>query len=256
VLHDSDEYGVVRWPLADLARASGTSARLVRELVDKGVLKGSDTSAQPFVYRPHHAGTAGPPVVLIDATHGTPCWYSSRLVRDEWVRLRRGVATQFNADKQPPGRTPKPAPKPAPEPAPKPPIGERQGDGSTSSSASSANTPISPQGGKRSAAVGLTAWLDDLKARGEKPIPEADLVFAYANGVGIPSEFLRLAWLEFRHRNIQPDAKRYRDWRSVFRKAVRANWLKLWYVDGASNTYALTTAGHQAQRAHDERPTA
>jgi hypothetical protein len=78
-------------------------------------------------------------------------------------------------------------------------------------------------------------------------------VFAYAREAGIPDEFLRLAWLEFRHRYTQPDAKRYRGWRSVFRKAVRGNWLKLWYVDSAANAYALTTAGHQAQRAHELR---
>ena len=92
-----------------------------------------------------------------------------------------------------------------------------------------------------------------MKAAGEKPIPEGDAVFVYADEVGIPHEFLRLAWLEFRHRYTQPDAKRYRDWRSVFRKSVRGNWLKLWWLDPASNAYGLTTVGLQAQRAHQER---
>lgn len=113
--------------------------------------------------------------------------------------------------------------------------------------------PIPPEGGKKSAAVGLKAWVDAVKAKGEKPIPESDPVFAYAEEVGIPSDFLRLAWQEFRHRYSQPDSKRYRDWRAVFRKAVRGNWLKLWYLDGQAGTYALTTVGHQAQRAHDDR---
>jgi len=114
------------------------------------------------------------------------------------------------------------------------------------------NTPIPPEGGKRSGPVGLKAWLEAIKAKGEKAIPEGHAVFVYAEEVGIPSEMLALAWAEFRHRYTQPDAKRYRDWRIVFLKAVRGNWLKLWFV-GADGAYGLTTVGHQAQRAHDQR---
>lgn len=99
--------------------------------------------------------------------------------------------------------------------------------------------------------VGLRTWLETVKASGEKAIPDDDAVFGYADEVGIPSDFLQLAWREFRHRYCQPDAKRYKDWRAVFRKAVRENWLRLWYLDGQS--YALTTAGMQAQRVTQER---
>jgi len=113
--------------------------------------------------------------------------------------------------------------------------------------------PISPQGGKKSSPVGLKAWLEAVKTKGEKAIPDDDPVIAYAEKVGIPQVFLRLAWFEFCHRYGQPDAKRYRDWRAVFRKAVQGNWLKLWFLDAASNEYGLTTVGHQAQRAHDDR---
>lgn len=123
------------------------------------------------------------------------------------------------------------------------------------------DTPIPPAGaggsGKdparpKTTPVSLRTWLDAVKAKGEKPIPPDDAVFAYATEVGIPDEFLTLAWLEFRHRYSLPDAKRYRDWRAVFRKAVRANWLRLWFAqpDGA---YVLTTVGIQAQRSHDDR---
>lgn len=111
--------------------------------------------------------------------------------------------------------------------------------------------PIPPKGGKP--AIGLKAWLDAVKAAGKAPIPDDDPVFAYAGEVGIPPEFLRLAWLEFRHRYTQPEAKRYRDWRGVFRKAVRGNWGKLWWLDPSCGQYALTTVGMQAQRAHQER---
>jgi hypothetical protein len=121
-----------------------------------------------------------------------------------------------------------------------------------SSSSSSSFPPIPPKGGKP-AAICLADWLESVKSSGQKPIPEDDAVFAYAEGVGIPAEFLRLAWLEFRHRYTQPEAKRYRDWRAVFRRCVRGNWLKVWFLDPASNQYGLTTVGLQAQRAHQER---
>ena len=44
-LHDQDEYGVCRWPLAELSQAAGVSTKLARELSDKDVLKGADILA-------------------------------------------------------------------------------------------------------------------------------------------------------------------------------------------------------------------
>jgi hypothetical protein len=123
-LHDSDEYGVCRWPLADLARAAGINPESAQELVAKDVLKGADAGAAPFVYRPFHAGSHGDEVVLIEP-RGTPVWFSSRLVVDEWRRQQRGVNTRFSTENQPP--------KCIPIRSPTRTIGERQGDGSISS---------------------------------------------------------------------------------------------------------------------------
>lgn len=112
------------------------------------------------------------------------------------------------------------------------------------------NTPIPPSGASRPAktvAVSLPTWLVTIKAKGEKALPEDDPVRTYASEVGIPDELMRLAWWEFRKRYSEPDAKRYKDWRAVFRKAVRGNWLKLWHFDGGE--YRLTTVGHQAEAA-------
>jgi hypothetical protein len=110
--------------------------------------------------------------------------------------------------------------------------------------------PIPPKGGRalKTLAVSLPTWLATVRAKGEKPIPEGDPILAYADEVGLPFEFLTLAWREFRARYSEPGAKRYSDWRAVFRKAVRGNWLKLWWLDGKE--FALTTVGMQAQRAH------
>lgn len=114
----------------------------------------------------------------------------------------------------------------------------------------SLNTPKPPAGAHKPAArtaVSLPAWLATTKAMGEKPIPDDDPVRAYAAEVGIPDDLMRLAWFEFRHRYSVPGAKRYKDWRAVFRKAVRGNWLHLWFR--GDDGYRLTTAGHQAQAA-------
>jgi hypothetical protein len=132
VLHDADEYGVVRWPLAELALAAGVPLKLARELVAKGVLKGADSGAEPFVHTPTHAGQQGDPVVLV-AIDGGPVWYCSRFVRDEWNRERRGAGTRFTTENQP-SRSPTGSPTRR--------VGERQGDGASSSSSSSSSEKL------------------------------------------------------------------------------------------------------------------
>lgn len=116
-------------------------------------------------------------------------------------------------------------------------------------------TPHTPQGGeppdckKESRAISLKAYLDDCKAEGKKPIPEDDAVFVYAEDTGIPQDFLRLQWCEFKDRYTLPNAKRYKAWPIVFGKSVRGNWFRLWYLDG-NGKYTLTTQGQQAQKLH------
>ena len=97
---------------------------------------------------------------------------------------------------------------------------------------------------KKSKALPLTDWLAQVAAAGEKAIPDDDPVRSYAAQAGIPDDFMPLAWAEFKARHSEPDAKTYTDWRAVFRKAVRGNWLKLWFVN--QDGYQLTTAGKQA----------
>ena len=106
VLHDSDEYGVLRWPLEDILRAAGVSEKSGKELVSKLVLKGSDGDMEDFIYTPMHAGKAGDPVVLVAANHG-PCWFSSRMVTDEYLRQVRGFGVGFGTPKATPKATPK-----------------------------------------------------------------------------------------------------------------------------------------------------
>lgn len=116
-------------------------------------------------------------------------------------------------------------------------------------------SPIPPEGASqravRKTSIGLKAYLERCHADGVKPLPETDPVFEYAGKVGIPIEFLRLQWLEFKERYSLPDAKKYKAWPTVFGKSVRGNWFKLWYV-GHDGAYMLTTVGQQAQRNHSE----
>jgi hypothetical protein len=105
ILHDSDEYGVLRWPLDDIARAAGVSIKSARELAQKEVIKGGDAGMEAFTYTTRHAGQDGNSFTLIEKT-SAPCWYSSRMVIDEFIRLRRGVGTRFTTENQPPTKSP------------------------------------------------------------------------------------------------------------------------------------------------------
>lgn len=125
-LHKSDDaYGILRWPLKEIASTIGAPMAQMRELVEKGVLKGSDKEiSAALIYVPKSGRKEGAPVTLIDTQPG-PLWYSKRLVKDEYIRTIRGESTRFGADD---GAAPK-VDVPA---APKPPFG----DGTTSPSSS------------------------------------------------------------------------------------------------------------------------
>lgn len=103
LMHDSDEYGVLRWPLSDISRASGVSLKLLKELVDREVLKGGDKGCEAFIHTPYHARKPGDPVTLLEKTDGC-CWYSSRFLKDEWKRSVSGGDTRFKSPSDAPSR--------------------------------------------------------------------------------------------------------------------------------------------------------
>jgi hypothetical protein len=140
VLHDSDEYGILRWKLKDLAMAAAASIGLLRELVEKSVLKGIDRGqVEPYIYIPRSGRREGAPVELIAAQPG-PIWYSSRMVRDEYVRTTAGASTRFGVVSP----VTKPAAIDAPRRSPSRRQGDDQGvdqgDGSSSSSSTAVNS--------------------------------------------------------------------------------------------------------------------
>ena len=102
-MHDSSEYGVLRFPLREIATMTGAPLPLLRELAEKGVLSGTDSKFDGYWHTPTHGRVKGPPVLLVAGSDG-PVWFSRRMVRDEWRRQRAGASTRFGPGGEQPDR--------------------------------------------------------------------------------------------------------------------------------------------------------
>lgn len=128
---------------------------------------------------------------------------------------------------------------------------EGEGEGETEGEREIDTTPLTPlAGGDAVTGVDqpqmLADWLAACRDEGVRPIPEDDPIRQWADDAGIPPEYMGLAWRVF-CRDWKAK-KPQKDWRAVFRNAVKRNWLKLWYID-ANGECRLTTVGQQEQRA-------
>lgn len=92
---------------------------------------------------------------------------------------------------------------------------------------------------KREKKVRLADWISALD--GGDTVPSDDPLFDWAQTAGIPREWIALAWWAFEAR-YESDTKTYTDWRAVFRRAVREDWLRLWRK-ARTGGWELTTAG-------------
>ncbi|WP_170288299.1 helix-turn-helix domain-containing protein [Marilutibacter maris] len=92
----------------------------------------------------------------------------------------------------------------------------------------------------------FSEWSESCQHDDEKLMPGTDPVFTFAEDAGIPVDDLYLAWRWFCHR-YREDSKRYRDWRSVFRRCVREDWHRCWRRD-RDGQRVLTEVGLQLQR--------
>lgn len=206
LLHDSEEYGVLRWPLKDMAQASGCKLAALKALLDKGVLKGSDVGVEcvPYIYTPRHAGKIGIPVTLVPSQVG-PIWFSSRMVRDEHLRLTRGAGTRF-------GETPQYTPSHREGETPNIQPSQRQGDGASSSSSTSKRSKTNTPPAKARAVL----------------LPEnfgvSDRVREWAADKGHDRLDKRL---EHFVGYARANAKKYADWDQAFMNAIRDDWAKL-----------------------------
>lgn len=177
LMHDQDEYGVLRWPLKEIAQAAGASMAHLRELVEKSVLKGTDKGeCKAFVYVPRSGRKDGEPVTLI-VTQAGPLWYSSRMVRDEYVRTIRAESGSNGG---------------APTGAPKPPKGEPKGEpkgggigprGSSSSPSGGNTSDPDGSGGRPPAPPKQDSLYDDqTPAPDPSAVKPVDVIF----GLGLP----------------------------------------------------------------------
>lgn len=270
LMHDQGEYGVLRWPMKEIAQAAGCAVALVKGLVSKGVLKGDDKAlVEPFVYTPRSGRKDGEPVTLVTPQDG-PIWYSSRMVKDEYVRTIRGEGSRFGEGND---AAPKAAPKQPSKPSPKPPLGDGSSSSSSSSPSGKDNPPPPPvTGGSagtltekkarvKSERMTLKTFLDRCRETGDRPIGGYEPLQRYIAEAKLPVEFVNLAWAEFK-RDFGPGGKRERKqqamWRRHFQNFVEGNFYRLWYAkpQGDGIAYELTTVGLQAQMATQTREAA
>jgi hypothetical protein len=103
---------------------------------------------------------------------------------------------------------------------------------------------------KATSKISLDDFLVECRTAGEPAIPESDAVFAYADSIGLPHDFVALAWSQwFKPSYAAKKQVGVRGWRQTFRNCVEGNWPKYWYT--ANGEWLLTTAGKQAQMARD-----
>jgi uncharacterized protein YdaU (DUF1376 family) len=116
--------------------------------------------------------------------------------------------------------------------------------------------PLPPDGGKTKApAIALKTFLDNCKTSSERPMRDYEPLWNWSRTVGLPDEFVALAWAEF-CRQMLPggpsQSKKQADWRKTFRNYVEKNYLKLWALD-PQGQFFLTTAGKTAEKFQEQK---
>lgn len=93
--------------------------------------------------------------------------------------------------------------------------------------------------------ITFKAWMLLCETENRMPIPEDDPVFSYSKEMGIPLDYVRFAWVEFKRKYGQ-GSKRYKNWNQHFQNAIRENWYAIWFdKDGE---WQLTTRGKQIEK--------
>jgi hypothetical protein len=92
LFHDSDEYGVLRWSLKEIAKVIGCRPIILKNLIQHGVLKGSDDPLEKvsFSIQIHSRNQPVQNIKLLDLEQSS-IWYSSRLLRDNYIASKRGI---------------------------------------------------------------------------------------------------------------------------------------------------------------------
>ena len=104
----------------------------------------------------------------------------------------------------------------------------------------------------------LKTFIDRCRQAGETAISGYEPLRKYVDGVGLPMEFVQLAWDVFKAEHGPEGANERRlqsDWRRHFLNYVTKGYYRLWYAN-AEGQFALTTQGVQAQRLHAHKEAA
>lgn len=89
LFHASDEYGMVRWTLNEIANSIGCTIEDLNLLVKYKILKGIDKDGEKVSFSDTFSQKNRVPISITLFTEGGPLWYSSRMVRDEYIRIKR-----------------------------------------------------------------------------------------------------------------------------------------------------------------------
>lgn len=208
LMHDSDEYGVLRWPLVEIARAAGVRVALLRELVERQVMKGGDRGTEGYVYVPRSGRKDGEPVRLIDPTT-EPCWFSSRMVKDEYVRQHAGASTRFGSSCRTPSQRQGEGEGEPDGGAP----GRRAGGGSSSSSSTSLSPSLRSGESRASRNAPRVPMPPDFGI--------SDRVREWAAEKG--HDQLELHLEAFRI-TVEKHGYTYANWDAAFMEAIREDW--------------------------------
>lgn len=98
---------------------------------------------------------------------------------------------------------------------------------------------LSAKQSKKKAGLTFSEWIGQVGAvAGDKHPP----VLAFAESVGLPTEWVELGWTQFKRDHMDRQDKRQLDWLGTFANYVRKGWLGIWQTkrDGG---YYLTTQG-------------
>ncbi|WP_461295798.1 hypothetical protein [Stenotrophomonas geniculata] len=89
-LQAQEQPGATRATLAQIAAATGADMPMLAELVDAGVLCGSDVGGASFAWAPSHGRRSGEPVPLLSVGGGA-CWYCPSMLVGEYSRQQQAV---------------------------------------------------------------------------------------------------------------------------------------------------------------------
>ena len=104
----------------------------------------------------------------------------------------------------------------------------------------------------------LKTFIDRCRQAGETAISGYEPLRKYVDGVGLPMEFVQLAWDVFKAEHGPEGVHERRmqaDWRRHFLNYVTKGYYRLWYAN-AEGQFGLTTQGVQAQRLHEHKEAA